>query len=182
MLGREDCLVRPMSESDLEMILRWRNSERVRINMFTDHVITRKEHQAWFGRLKERQTALYLVFEFQKRPIGLIYFTDIDPENGKCILGFYLGEEDIPKGMGTMMGVLGLEYAFEKMRIRKLCGEVFSFNKSSINLFLRLGFTEEGCFVKHVLKNGKYEEIVSFALFKDEWEKNREKLEVMVIS
>ena len=68
-----------------------------------------------------------------------------------------------------MMGRLGIEYVFKQLGIRKLCGEAFAYNTSSIRFHKKLGFTEEGRFLKHILKNGVYEDIVSFALFKDDW-------------
>lgn len=182
MPSREDCNIRPISESDLEQVLRWRNSERIRANMYTDHLISWEEHQAWFMKLKEDQTAVYLIFEFLQRPVGFTYFTCIDSKNGKCFFGFYLGEEKMPRGIGTIMGVLGIEHAFGKMGIRKLCGETFAFNKASINLFRRLGFAEEGHFVKHILKNEKYEDVISFAILKEDWENNRRKLEEIAFS
>ncbi len=174
---REDYILRPIEEKDLGKVLAWRNSDRIRANMYTDHKITMDEHKAWFKGLKEKQNSVYMVFELNQRPIGLVYFKDIDQKNEKCLFGFYLGEDDLPRGTGTIMGVLGLKYVFENLDIRKLYGEAFAFNQSSINFFRRLGFTEEGRFTKHVLKSGKYEDVVIFALFKEDWQSNRDKLD-----
>ena len=46
MLRRDDCQLRPVLESDLGLIRQWRNSERIRANMFTDHIISSEEHLA----------------------------------------------------------------------------------------------------------------------------------------
>lgn len=144
--------------------------------MYTDHLIAIEEHKAWFKNLQKSDTSLYLIFEIQERPVGLVYFTGIDKKNSKSYWGFYLGEEGLPHGSGTALGVLGLEFAFVHLGIRKLCGEVFFFNNSSIRFHEKLGFSEEGLFTKHVLKNGNYEDIISFALFKEVWEKKRDDL------
>lgn len=176
MLKREECGLRPIELNDLKIILEWRNSDRIRNNMYTDHVISIKEHKAWFERLKHNTTSVYLVFEILNRPVGLVYFTDIDKKNNKSYWGFYLGEEKLPRGCGTAMGVLGIEYAFTQLNIRKLCGEAFIFNDASTRFFMKLGFVEEGKFVKHMLKNGVYVDIISFALFRDNWIKNRQNL------
>ena len=169
MLKREQCNLRPIDEQDLETILKWRNSERVRANMYTDHIISMAEHKNWFERYKLQEKARYLLFEIDGRAVGLVYFTDLDEANEKAYWGFYLGETDVPKGSGTAMGFLGLDYAFNVLKLRKLCGEAFAFNEASRRFHAKLGFYEEGRFCKHVLKGGEYEDVVSFALFRDQW-------------
>jgi UDP-4-amino-4,6-dideoxy-N-acetyl-beta-L-altrosamine N-acetyltransferase len=168
--------IRTIEERDLAIVLKWRNSERIRRVMFSDHIITLNEHHAWFSRLSQ-QDSVHLVFEYQKSPWGLVCLTDIDNRNNKCDWGFYLGELNLPKNSGLIMGVLGLEYIFEKKNIRKLCSQTFAFNTSGVNFHQRLGFVKEGLLKKHVLKNGNYEDVISFALFADEWHQNRDKLE-----
>lgn len=173
---RDECRLRPVKWEDLEKILGWRNSERIRANMYTDHIISLEEHRAWFEKSKLNATSVYLVFEVQEQLAGLVYFTDIDTKNSKSHWGFYLGEENLPQGSGTAMGILGLEYAFTQLNIRKLCGEVFAFNEASSRFHKKLGFSEEGRFVKHVLKRGIYQDVVLFALFYDDWSSKRHKL------
>jgi UDP-4-amino-4,6-dideoxy-N-acetyl-beta-L-altrosamine N-acetyltransferase len=171
---REECNLRPVAEADLEKVLEWRNSERICANMYSDHIISMEEHNAWFEGVKGRNNSIYLVFELHNRPVGLVYFTGIDLANSRSHWGFYLGEEGLPPGTGKAMGKLGLEYAFENLQIRKLCGEAIAFNEASIRFHRKLGFIEEAHFVKHILKNGVHEDVISFALFKDDWLKNKE--------
>lgn len=173
MFNHEECRLRPVEMEDLEKVLEWRNSDRIRSNMYTDHVISLEEHRAWFQRYKKDLTAEYMIFEIKANPLGLVYFTDIDVMNNICHWGFYLGEIHTPRGSGMAMGVLGLEHAFTRLNVRKICGEAFSFNEASIRFHKKLGFVEEGRFSKHVLKNGVYEDVVSFALFYEDWLKIR---------
>lgn len=171
MSQREDYRIRPIEENDLEKVLEWRNSERIRINMYTDHLITMNEHKKWFDSLQKQEpiSTIYLVFEFKNKPTGLVYYTNINKRNGKCDLGLYLGETNVPQGIGAVMEFLALEYIFEELKIRKLCCEVIEFNALAIKLHNRFGFTEEGKFIKHILKNNNYENVVMLALFKDQW-------------
>lgn len=161
----------------MQKVLEWRNSNRIRANMFTDHCITCEEHQIWFDKVNQSKSDIYKIFEFQGRPLGLVCFTNIDRKNNRCHWGFYLGEENLPKGTGLLMGYLGVKYAFEDLGIRKLCSEVFAFNISSIKFHKKLGFKEEGFFSKHVFKSGNYEDVILFALFDEDWSKNRLNLE-----
>ncbi|MDD2367120.1 MAG: UDP-4-amino-4,6-dideoxy-N-acetyl-beta-L-altrosamine N-acetyltransferase [Desulfuromonadaceae bacterium] len=176
MLKRDDCNLRHIEREDLEKILRWRNSERIRKNMYTDHVISADEHMAWFERSKVQNSNLHLIFEVKEKPAGLLYFTDIDMNNSKSYWGFYIGETDLPHGSGKALGVLGLAYAFKQLNIRKLCGEAFAFNDASIRFHKKLGFAEEGRLIKHILRRGTYEDVVLFATFHEDWIKIQQKL------
>ncbi|WP_230714510.1 GNAT family N-acetyltransferase [Marinobacter shengliensis] len=40
--------LRPMTESDLEQVLQWRNHPEVRRYMYTTHEIRLEEHSKWF--------------------------------------------------------------------------------------------------------------------------------------
>jgi UDP-4-amino-4,6-dideoxy-N-acetyl-beta-L-altrosamine N-acetyltransferase len=174
MLERAQCILRPVERKDLEKLLEWRNADRIRAYMYTDHLIGQEEHAAWFERLGTNDTARALIFEVNGRPLGVVNVTRIDRLNGTCHWGFYIGETDSPKGSGTALGYLGLEYIFGTLGIRKVTGEAFAFNEASIAFHRRLGFSREGHFVAHVMKNGSFQDILSFALFRDQWEAHKQ--------
>lgn len=168
-MQREELNLRPIEEHDLDTVLNWRNTERVRSYMYTEHIITPEEHRSWFERTRQADFPSTLIFEYNGTPIGLKSFSQIDRHNNRCTWGFYLGETELPRGCGTAMGFMALEYIFEQQKFRKLCAEAFAFNDGSLKYHARLGFSQEGRFVKHVFKNGCYEDIISFAIFHDEW-------------
>lgn len=174
---REDYNLREMSENDLELVFEWRNSDRIRANMYTDHLITWDEHRAWFNRVEQDTNSIYFIFEHNKRPIGVVGIVQIDNKYNRCSWAFYLGAEDAPNGSNAIMEFLALEYIFEHLEIRKVMCEVFSFNESVIKLHKKFGFNEEAHFVQHMLKNGKYEDVVALALFADDWKKVKPRLE-----
>ncbi len=172
----DDFCLRELTENDLEMVLTWRNSDWVRAYMYTDHVITMDEHRAWFARMQEDPKSVYLVFEELGVPLGIVNFIQIDRENGKALWGFYLGPEHPPRGRGSIMEYLALDYAFETLKLRKLCGEVFAFNQHVLKLHRKFGFREEGCLRKHILKNGDYVDVIPISIFTDEWAACKDRL------
>lgn len=163
------CKLSDLQETDLELVLRWRNSQQIRDNMFTDHIITMVEHKQWFNRIKTDPRTLVKIFSFESKPLGVVIISNIDKQNNKCYWGFYIGEQNAPKGSGTMMGLLALEYIFNKMGIRKLCSEVIAFNTASINYHQKLGFGIEGRLVQHINKHNQYFDIILMALFSEKW-------------
>lgn len=169
MLKIQDCSVRKIEKKDIETIFEWRNSIRVRQFMFNDRLITWNEHGEWFNKVIQSEKDVYLIFENKKIPTGLVCFTDIDFNNDISDWGFYIGIENPPQGIGMYMGFLGLEFAFKQLDIRKVYARVMSFNKKSIRFHMKLGFEEEGLFREHLLRNGKYEDIIIFSLFNSKW-------------
>jgi UDP-4-amino-4,6-dideoxy-N-acetyl-beta-L-altrosamine N-acetyltransferase len=168
-MNRNDCLLRPLSQGDLDLVLAWRNSDRVRSCMYTDHLISPEEHRLWFEATREAEFPCTLVFEYRGEPAGMKSISRIDRTSNRCHWGFYLGERELPRGAGSAMGFLALEYIFERQGFRKLCAEAFAFNEGSLRYHARLGFLQEGRFAAHVLKNGQYHDVLSFALFRETW-------------
>lgn len=161
--------LRKIEETDLLMILEWRNKKRIRDNMFTDHIISLEEHRQWFNGLNNDNSNAYLLFEYKKIPQGVTYFNNISSANRTCTWGFYLGNDNAPKGCGSTMAKAGLIYAFNHLKLRKIYGKVFAFNVKSIKIFQKLGFQQEGFLKKHALKKGNYEDVIIFALFNHEF-------------
>ncbi|HEY9857801.1 MAG TPA: UDP-4-amino-4,6-dideoxy-N-acetyl-beta-L-altrosamine N-acetyltransferase [Stenomitos sp.] len=165
----ERYLLRPMADSDLERVLAWRNSERIRTCMFTDQPIALEAHRAWWDRAKSNPQAEHLVFERDGLPLGVVNVTQIDRHHGRCSWGFYIGEAEAPRGSGTVMGILALDHIFHRLGVRKLCAEVLGSNAASLGYHLKLGFKQEGRLVRHVLKGDRYEDVVLFAHFAADW-------------
>ena len=168
-------LLRPLAETDLEIVRAWRNSPRVASVMFTDEIISEASQRAWFAGLKNDPTSVYLVFEVDGIPTGLVSFKKIDPASGSAVWGFYRGREDAP-GTGLAMGFHALQFAFETRRWRRLTGETFSFNKGGIAFHEKLGFRREGVLRQHALKNGRFEDVIVFGLLREEWMDRRDSL------
>ena len=144
--------------------------------MYSDHVISQNEHNAWFRRALTDKTASFNLFLYEKRPIGFLSFTRIDNLHDRCFWAFYLGEGDVPRGAGSAMEFFALDYAFLTLKIRKLCCEVFGFNTGVVRLHEKFGFVREGTFIAHYSKNGRYEDIVCLAKFGAGWADDRVKL------
>ena len=174
MLDYYDFSLCQIQSSDKDLILQWRNTEKVRYNMYSDHVISEEEHDKWFCNGLVDKAATYLIFQYKENPIGFLSFTNINHFHNRCYWAFYLGPVDIPRGAGAVLEYFALEYAFKTLKIRKLCCEVFVFNTAVIRLHEKFGFVEEGRFFEHYIKNEKYEDIVCLAKFGLTWADERE--------
>lgn len=169
-----------MNSTHLEMVLNWRNQEHIRSVMFHDQIISLEEHRKWFERVKEEQRTIVKIFYFDNVPLGVVNFTDIDSKNNKCFWGFYIGNQSAPKGSGTLMGYLALQFIFEELNVRKLCSKIIAFNERSIRYHQRLGFRTEGVLREHILKDNQYVDVILMALFNKEWEEQKSKIQHML--
>lgn len=166
-----DYYLRALTEQDREIIYQWRNSEAIRVNMYNSQLIPYEDHCQWFEDVLTNQRANYRLFLNQNKRLGLVSFKEINVQNQTCVWGFYIGEPDAPKGAGTMMGHLALDYAFNQLKMRKIIGMVLSFNKRSQLFHTKLGFYQEGLLKKELIRDGQYHDIIRFALFKEDWER-----------
>ena len=165
-----------MTENDLPIVLAWRNCDRIRQMMYTNHFISLEEHLNWFAKASIRDNEKHLIFEYYDRPSGVVNVTDINRSHRRCNWGFYIGDEKAPRGSATVMGTLALEFMFESVAINKIVGEVFAFNEASLKYHLRLGFVEEGRLSQHIARNGKFEDIITLAHFADQWRATKQAL------
>lgn len=160
-----------MNETDLEMILAWRNHLDVRRFMFSQKIINIDEHYRWFERTSVDKNCQLLIFEVDKQPLGFINIREI-AAGGIANWGFYAAP-DAPRGTGSALGNAVLEHAFQILCLHKLCAQVIAHNQRSIHFHMRLGFLKEGVMKQQHFDGKKYHDVWCFGLLSDVWRHNR---------
>ena len=166
-------ILRPIKDSELELMLSWRNAPVVRENMYTSHEISLTEHMAWWARIRESESQQYFMYEFQGKPLGIVGFTDIDRSNRNSSWAFYASPE-APKGNGSRMEILALYYAFNKLMLHKLCCEVLAFNTPVVKMHEKFGFKVEGVLRDQYHRDGQYIDVYRLGLLSTEWSEVRD--------
>lgn len=136
---RTSAWLRPMTDADLDAVLSWRNASAVRANMYTTHVITPGEHARWWSQTRDDLSRRYFIFETPDGPCGVVGFTRIGEIAGEAEWAFY-ASPDAPRGTGSRMEWLALEYAFGPLALETLRCEVLESNTRVIDLHTRFGF------------------------------------------
>ena len=166
-------MLRPLEESDLELILTWRNALTVRQAMFTQHEISWDEHQAWFSRIQMDESKRWFLYLNQNNVAnGVVYFTDFDAPQRTAFWGFYASPDAIP-GTGLRMSFDAIEKAFNELGIEKLNADVLVTNSRSIDMHKKVGFSEEGFFREHFFDGEKRVDAIRLAMLSSEWPQNR---------
>ena len=160
--------LRKIRNDDSEMILIWRNSPEIRRYMFTNHEITESEHRSWFEKMMVDSSSEYFIFEIDKISMGVCALTDLNLKQGTTFWAAYQSPHARP-GTGALMEFYLLDYVFNDLGLRKICGEVLATNKNVTSLHKSFGFTTEGIFIKQHFDGQEYVDVHRFALFSDQW-------------
>ena len=168
-----------LEHAHLDLILEWRNDPNVRRNMYSNHLITKEEHIAWFNSLQNDPSCQYFVFCRLGVPRGVIYFTNLEPFPHQAMWGFY-GAPLAPKGNGVLMELDALEFAFKTLKLPKLNCEVLSTNKHVINLHSKAGFETEGLFRDYHFDGEHYVSVVRMGMLRTQWPSAKKILEARI--
>ncbi|WP_434153614.1 UDP-4-amino-4,6-dideoxy-N-acetyl-beta-L-altrosamine N-acetyltransferase [Pseudomonas sp. JZ134] len=172
--------LRPVTESDLNNMRLWRNAPNVRLNMYTQHEISQEEHLAWWRNSSNSTENRYFIYELNGRSLGVVCYNKIDVISRNAAWGFYAAP-DAPKGTGTMMEFLALDYAFECLRLHKLYCEVLGYNIPVIKLHRKFGFSQEGVFKEQYIFKDKYVDIYRFGMLHSDWKNLRSAMEERIV-
>ena len=161
---------RDLAEADAELVLRWRNSERVARFMYDNRPIQEAGHRAWLSRVIADESCRYWIVEHGGRDVGLVNIVDIDRRNGRCSWGFYLGEEDVPVSVPIAVERRIMRITFVDLGLLKLECEVLDFNARVIKLHEKLGFVREGHFREFIRREDGVFDVIRLGILKSEWE------------
>ncbi len=111
---------------------------------------------------------LFIGFVQAGVPLGVVGFVGIDLGNQKSSWAFY-ASRTAPRGTGSRMEYLALEFAFSKLGLNKLYCEVLAFNAAVIKLHQKFGFSVEGVLREQCLLERKFIDVYMLGLLAREW-------------
>ena len=156
-----------MRDTDLELVLGWRNDPEVRRHMFTQHEISLPEHRTWFSRNSGDSCKHLLIYQPDGTPLGFISLA-VQNHPNVADWGFYAAPA-APKGTGRLMGRAALDHAFGSLGLHKVCGLAIETNRQSIALHSHLGFQREGLLRDQHFDGKQYHAVICFGLLAREW-------------
>ena len=102
----------------------------------------------------------------------MISIYDVNSEDkvadvGRLLLSDNYLTKSNPYGLEALL--LGYNYVFNVMNLRKITGVIAAVNMTMVKLQLFLGMKQEGYLENHTLINGKFEDLHIMSIFKDEF-------------
>jgi len=170
-----DVKMRGVRAEDSERLLAWRNLPEVARWMYSDHVISREEHDRWFAGLAADPTRQYWIIELDGEPVGLANLVDISTPNRKASWAYYLASPSVRgRGIGAWVEVFVLDHVFRTLGLNKLCCEVLADNEAVWKMHESFGFQREALYRDHIWKGGQPHDVVGLALLAADWARLRE--------
>ncbi len=167
-------VLRPVDASDRERLLTWRNSPQVAAYMYSDHLITREEHDRWFDSLNGNPRRRDWIVMLDGAPVGLSSLVDIDAGQGRGTIARYLAEEAARGlGVGSFAEFKIADHAFGALGLRKLWSEVLATNEAALASHLGTGFEREALLRAHVVKQGRPVDVIGLGLLAEDWSARR---------
>ena len=178
----QNIVLRQMEYTDTDYIVAWRNKERVRSHFIYRETFTPKVHENWIHTMVETGRVVQLIIceKETMRPVGSVYFRDIDREKKEAEYGIFIGEDDaVGKGYGSETARLAVEYAFGEMGLEKLVLRVFTDNEAAVRSYEQAGFVRESVLEAVECSDGEKKDMFFMTLTKGKKEK-REKISFVI--
>ena len=138
-----------LSNDEKKIILEWRNNPNIKKWMYTQDDITLESHLNFIDSLTNSKEKLYFLVKKEDENIGVIYFTQIEP-NESLHIGIYSNPH--LKGYGKILLETIIYFSFEILKVEKIFSEVYFENERAYILYKRYNFIEIG---KKSLNNRK---------------------------
>ncbi len=165
-------ILRPLRKAtDFELCLRWINDPEVNQYLLIHFPLTEKKEEEWFDKVANDPNEVVLGIEtLDGRLIGTMGLHRINSKDRTAMTGALIGEKEYwGKGFGTDAKMTLLDYAFNTLNLRKINSSVYAFNKRSLKYNLKCGYKIEGVRKKQIFRNGKYNDEILIAVFKENW-------------
>lgn len=124
----------------------------------------------WIDTVCEQRLATHFAIAWGDEVIGGIGFKQQeDIHSSSAEIGYWVAEPYWGQGIATAALSLVRGYAFRHFDFLRLYSTVFSRNQASIRVLEKAGFRFEARLRKHIVKQGQVEDMLIFALLREEW-------------
>jgi len=178
-------ILRPVQRKDISDIVENINNIRVtRWLLVVPYPYARKDAGVWIKSQRkaekekpsERKNYQFgIELREESRVIGGIGLHKVDRVQGKAEVGYWLGQNYWRNGYGSEALKAMLDFAFKKLRLRKVEAGVFKGNPSSGKLLEKYGFRKEGLKRKACVckADGRIRDEYMYGLLRNEYKPRR---------
>jgi len=165
----------PIKREYIESFLRWFNDPEITQYLVMYRPLTQMEEEDWFENLKNWQDTIFFSIvvseeDSSEKLIGNCGIHNINWKNRVGEVGIAIGEKQYHnKGFGTEAMELLLEYGFNTVNLNRIELFVYDYNTRAINMYKKLGYTEEGRKRQFIWNKGKYHDAIMMGMLAEEW-------------
>jgi RimJ/RimL family protein N-acetyltransferase len=168
----ERVYLRGVGPEDAESFITWLSDPDVRRLLMRQRPLSIAEELDYIKRVSASDTDLLLgiVLRDGDRLIGGTGLHNIDARCRHASFGISIGDKDYwDRGYGTEATRLLLAHCFDTLNLNKVWLHVYEFNPRAVHVYEKLGFRVEGRLRQHTFFEGRYWDVISMGVLRDEW-------------
>ena len=174
-LNGEKVTLKLIKESEIEELLEIENESQLRIVGDDDIPYPfSKESITKFLQIEAPNQVFGICLNKENKLVGNIAIYNVNQQNLNCEIGLVISKNHQRKGFGKEALQILIDFIFNYLPMQKIKLDVFSFNKSAISLYEKLGFKHEGTLRNELFRFGKFQDMELFGLLRTEWENSKE--------
>jgi|JI10StandDraft_1071094.scaffolds.fasta_scaffold88857_2 RimJ/RimL family protein N-acetyltransferase len=168
-MAEPSIVLRAVEESDLEFTRATRSDPQVSsLALGRRFPITEVGERHWFERLGTgafpTEATFIVADEATGSPLGLVALNDIDWVNRTSWFGIWIAPGHQGRGIGGAATRLAVEYARDRLGLRRVKLLVLADHDAAIAVYRRVGFVDEGRLVGEILDEGTPRDLLLLAL------------------
>ncbi len=163
----KNIILRPITLDDTDLIVKWRNNPSVVQNFIFREKFTKEMHENWMRtKVESGQVIQYIVEEKKSgRPIGSVYFRDVNENYNSAEFGIFIGEDDARgKGYGKEITSLFVRYGLESLGLHRIQLRLVKGNAAAARTYSSVGFHKEGEFRDMVKLGDEYRTVIFMSI------------------
>ena len=167
-LKQGEVAIRKFNSDDIENKILWINNPENNKFLHYEIPLEYDKTVAWFQNIKDLQTRIDAVIEYNGIPVGLIGLLNIDDKNKKAEYYVCMGEKAYKgKGIAYRASKILLQFAFEKLQLNKVYLYTEVENIGAQKLFEKLLFKKEGVLKCDLIHNGRIIDRIAYGLINE---------------
>ena len=165
--------LRPLFLSDADRVRLLAGNRKIADKMLNiPHPYRKGIAREWISthqtKFEEGETVHFaIILKSDGELIGVIGL-NINKDYNRAELGYWIGEEFWGRGYATEAAGAVIEYGFLELNLHKVTSSHFARNPASGKVMRKIGMKKEGFRKEHVIKWGKYEDLIDYAIFATE--------------
>lgn len=171
LLNGESVFLRPLAETELALLVDWRNDPETWSQFFNHYPLAIGQQKQWFEKLQnDSSRKLFTVCTTGGEAIGTVGIDSLDPINQSAEIGNILigDKEKRGKGYAGEAVTLLVDFCFQQLNLNRLYLHVFEDNVTAVKLYERCGFKQEGVLRQAKFSQGRFRNLLVMSRLRGE--------------
>lgn len=174
-LADELITLRGIEKEDADLLYDMINDPEMENNVVGWSLPVSKDQQLmWINNLQTDKNIRYAI-DAGNGIIGTAIISSIDFKNRTANLNIKISKKHRGNGYASHAIKLMIDYCFDELNLHCITANVIYDNKTSRNLWEKIGFVRDGVLRERVYKKGEYKDLIAYSLLREDYDKRNRK-------